>query len=185
MSHAGTVTIHPVQKLTRCALFIALTAICAQLIIPVGAVPVSLSLLPVLLCAAILPLQEAAMTMTGYLLLGLLGAPVFSGFQGGVGKLLAATGGYIIGYLPCAVTISLILRFVGRSWFVKALAMTLGTAVCYLFGTVWFMVLRGVDLQTCLSICVWPFIPFDALKIALAVFLSSRLEKPLARYLSR
>ena len=56
-----------------------------------------------------------------------------------------------------------------------------GLLVCYLFGTVWFMVIRGTDLMSTLSICVFPFLPFDALKILLAAFLSDRLEKPLEK----
>ena len=171
----------PVEALVHCALFAALTAVCAQLIIPVGAVPVSLSLLPVLLCAALLPVKEAVFAMAGYILLGLAGAPVFSGFQGGAGKLFSATGGYILGYLPCAAVIGLMLRRFGHTWPVRALSMSCGVCVCYLFGTIWFMVLQGADPVSCLKICVLPFLPFDAAKITLAVILSGRLAGPLAR----
>ena len=66
-------TIH----LVMIALFVALTAVCAQITIPIGAVPVSLSLLPVLLCAVLLPLKDAVWAMVAYMLIGLAGAPVF------------------------------------------------------------------------------------------------------------
>lgn len=170
----------PVVDLCLCALFAALTAVCAQITIPIGPVPVSLSLLPVLLCAALLPKSLAALSMLVYLLLGLCGLPVFSNLTGGPGKLFGVTGGYIIGYLPCAfLTAWLIGR--GKAWWHHALAMAAGVLVCYAFGTVWFMATKGTDLMTSLNLCVLPFLPADAVKIALAVILSARLRSPLAQ----
>ena len=60
------------------------------------------------------------------------------------------------------------------------LSMVLGVAVCYAFGTIWFMVLTGMNLATSMSYCVIPFLPGDAVKILLAAFLALRLRKPLA-----
>ena len=168
------------RRLTLCALFVALTAVCAQITIPIGAVPISLSLLPVLLCAALLPLPDALLSMAAYLLLGALGLPVFSGLSGGFGKLLGPTGGYIIGYLPCAAVIGLLLRR-RDGYALRCLAMALGVLACYALGTVWFMVSRQVALMSALSVCVLPFLPFDAVKIALAALLAGRLKPVLAR----
>ena len=163
------------------ALFAALTAICAQITIPIGAVPVSLSLLPVLLCALLLNPSRAVTAMLVYMLLGLAGAPVFSGFSGGPAKLFGVTGGYIIGYIPCVWLASFLIHRTWKNMIGKCAAMALGVLVCYAFGTVWFMVIRGMDLMSTLSICVFPFLPFDAVKIILAAFLSGRLEKPLEK----
>ncbi len=171
----------PLHRLVIAAIFTSLTAVCAQIILPIGAVPVSLSLLPVLLCGALLPMPDALLAMTAYLLLGLAGVPVFSSFQGGAAKLFGVTGGYILGYLPCAALTRLIIRKPGRRWYVRAAAMGAGVLSCYAFGTAWFMVTKGTALLPSLELCVLPFLPFDAVKIALAVFLSIRLEKPLAR----
>ena len=171
----------PTLQLVLCAVFAALTAVCAQITIPIGAVPISLSLLPPLLCAALLSPRYAVLSMAVYLLMGLCGLPVFSGMSGGPGKLFGVTGGYIIGYLPCVWLASF---FIHRTWnrmIWKCAAMALGVLICYAFGTVWFMVLRGMDLMSTLSICVFPFLPFDALKIILAAFLSDRLAKPLEK----
>ena len=168
------------RRLTLCALFVALTAVCAQLTIPIGAVPVSLSLLPVLLCAALLPLPDALLSMLAYLLLGAIGLPIFSNLSGGLGKLLGPTGGYILGYLPCAAVIGILIRK-SDSFPIRCLAMILGVLACYAFGTVWFMVSRQVTLLSALSVCVLPFLPFDAVKIALAAFLAGRLKAVLGR----
>ena len=58
--------------------------------------------------------------------------------------------------------------------------MVLGVAVCYTFGTIWFMAVTGLNLATSMSYCVIPFLPGDAVKILLAAFLALRLRKPLA-----
>ncbi len=163
------------RAMALCALFAALTAVCAQVIVPIGPVPVSLSLLPVLLCGALLPWPQAALAMAVYMMLGLIGAPVFSGFSGGPAKLFGVTGGYILGYLPCVAAEGLMIRRLGRAWWKQAFAMAAGTLVCYAFGTVWFMVTRHTTLTATLSACVLPFLPFDAAKIALAAAPSLRL----------
>ncbi len=166
-----------VRHLVMAALFAALTAVCAQLIIPIGTVPVSLSLLPMLVSAALLPLPDALAAAGVYLLLGLAGAPVFSGFTGGPARLLGPTGGYLIGYLPCVLCAGAGIRRFGRSIPAQALSMAAGVLICYAFGTVWYLHLSGQPPAACLSVCVLPFLPFDALKIAAACALSRRLYR--------
>ncbi len=163
-------------ELCMCALFTALLSICAQIIIPVGPVPVSLSLLPVLLCASLMDAWHAALVMAVYLALGLFGLPVFSGMSGGPAKLFGVTGGYIIGYLPCAWITSRLIERWGRSMLREASAMTVGVLLCYAFGTIWFMLTKGTTLMISLSLCVFPFLPADAVKIAAAAMLSKRLH---------
>ena len=164
------------ERMVLGALFAALTAVCAQVIIPVGTIPVSLSLLPVLLCGALLRPWDAAAAMAAYVLMGLIGLPVFSNLEGGAGKLFGPTGGYIIGYILCALLIGLILKK-KRSFPRTVLAMSCGVLICYVFGTAWFCVSTGQEPLSALTVCVLPFLPFDAGKIALAAVISQRLEK--------
>ena len=173
------------RLLVLCALFVAVIAVCAWITVPIGAVPVTLQVMGVLLCAALLPPSAAVLTLTAYALLGLIGAPVFSGMSGGAARLFGVTGGYILGFIPCAwVTSALISRW-GRGLGRQIAAMVLGTAVCYLFGTAWFMVLdagnQARPLATVMALCVTPFLPFDAVKIVLAAVLSRRLYEPMRR----
>ncbi|MBR6953593.1 MAG: biotin transporter BioY [Clostridia bacterium] len=169
----------PILRLCCCALFVALTAVCAQLIIPIGAVPVSLSLLPVLLCGCLLPLPDALAAMGAYLLLGLAGVPVFSGLGGGPAKLLGPTGGYLVGYLPCVLITGLFIRRSRDSVPLMAAGMVLGILACYALGTAWFVLSTGTGWSAALSVCVLPFLPFDAVKVALAVVLVRALTVPL------
>ncbi len=173
-----------VKSLVLCALFAALTAVCSQLQIPLPMIPINLALFAVNLCGALTSKSKAALAMAAYMLMGVIGLPVFTGLRGGAGVLFGRTGGYILGYIASAFLISLILEKWGRAFWKMCLAMAAGTAGCYAFGTVWFMVLTGNGLWASLTICVFPFLLGDAVKILLAAFLAGRLEKPLRRVLA-
>ena len=93
--------------------------------------------------------------------------------------LFGKTGGYILGYILCALLVGLLSRRIGYTVKGLVIAMAVGVAACYVFGTIWFMVITGMSLQLSLTYCVLPFLPGDAVKIALATFLALRLRKPL------
>ena len=163
------------KALVFCALFAALTAVCAQIALPIGPVPISLATLAVMLCGAVLGAQSGGIAIAVYILLGLAGVPVFAGFKA-ASALAGPTGGYIIGYLPYAVLAGLPLARLQRSFPGRCLLLLIGTVICYILGTAWFMHMSGRTLGQSLSLCVWPFLPGDAIKIALAAFLAPRLR---------
>ena len=165
------------RGLVFCALFSALIAVLSQLQLPIGPVPVSLATLGVMLCGLLLGWRFGALAVGAYILLGAVGVPVFAGFQGGAGRLLGPTGGYIAGYLFCAVLAGLNLPCLQENFFGRCALLALGTAFCYGLGTAWFMYMSGRTLSESLSLCVIPFLPGDAAKIALAAFLTQRLRK--------
>ena len=119
-----------------------------------------------------------------YIVLGAVGVPVFAGFTGGIGILFGTTGGYIIGFLFTGLLYWLITHFFGEKLPVMILALVLGLAVCYAFGTAWFMIVYAknsgsVGLLTALGWCVFPFILPDCVKMALAILIGKRLPKRL------
>ena len=172
-----------VKNLALCAFFAALTAVCSQIQIPLPMVPINLALFAVHLCGALLGPLYGAASMVVYMLLGAIGVPVFAGFMGGVATLFGKTGGYVIGYCLCAFIVGLWSRRIGDTFWKLCAGMLIGLIACYVFGTIWFMVVTGMNLATSLSYCVLPFLPGDAVKIALAAFLACRLRAPLARIL--
>ena len=165
------------RRLVFCALFTALIAVFSQLQIPIGPVPVSLATLGVMLCGLLLGWRYGAPAVGAYILLGAVGVPVFAGFQGGAGRLLGPTGGYIIGYLFYALLSGLNLPCLQERFWGRCVLLLGGTAVCYGLGTAWFMHMSGRALAESLSLCVIPFLPGDAAKIVLAAFLTPRLRK--------
>ena len=161
------------------ALFAALMAICSWISIPTT-VPFTLQTLGVFLAVSVLGGKRGTLAVAVYLLMGAIGLPVFAGFSGGIGCLLGTTGGYIVGFLLAALVMWAMEKLPGnRSWMLT-LSMLLGLAVCYAFGTVWFMNVYArqsgaIGLMTALGWCVFPFIIPDLIKIALARVISRRL----------
>ena len=103
-----------------------------------------------------------------------------AGFTGGIGILLRNTGGYIIGFLFSALVMWAMEALFGKKTWVLALSMVVGLAVCYTFGTAWFMMVYAKDagaigVATALGWCVFPFVIPDLIKIALAMALSKRM----------
>lgn len=165
-----------VRKLTMAALFAALTAVFSQIAIPTPwMVPVNLATLAVFLSGAVLGARWGAAAQLAYLALGLCGVPVFSGFRGGVQVLAGPTGGYLIGYVAAALLVGVLAhKLHGKA--VLPFAMAAGLALCYAFGTAWFMASTGSGLMRALALCVVPYLIGDALKIAAATLVAPRLS---------
>ena len=168
------------RDLTHIALFAVLMAVCAWITIPMT-VPFTLQIFAVFAALATLGGRRGTYAVAVYLLLGAVGLPVGAGFQGGLGWLLGTTGGYIVGFLCIALIYWLITAKLGESLPVKAVACVLDLLVCYVFGTIWFMVVYArttgpVGVMTALGWCVFPYVVPDLLKLVLAVTLSQRVK---------
>ncbi len=114
-------------------------------------------------------------------LLGAVGAPVFAGAGAGAAVLFGPTGGYLIGYLAQALIGGWAVERSGGRVLWSGLGLAAGVAVSYAFGTAWFILQMGCTLPYALTVCVLPFIPFDAAKVALASVLGSILRRALHR----
>ena len=120
------------RDLTLVALFTALTAVCAWISVPVPAPFVQFTMQTFAVFATLLTLggKRGTYAVTAYLLLGAVGAPVFTGFRGGLGVLLGTTGGYILGFLIQALLYWWMTARLGESLGVKVIASVLGLALC-------------------------------------------------------
>lgn len=162
-------------------IFAALIAICSWISVPTT-IPFTLQTLGVFLAAGVLGGRRGTLAVLVYLLLGLVGLPVFAGFTGGPGALVTPSGGYLIGFFFSALLMWAMERAFGQKLPVLGVSMVLGLLVCYAFGTAWFMVVypmggETVGLWTALTWCVFPYAGFDALKIALALGLAAQLRR--------
>ena len=143
-----------IYQLTFMAMMAAVTCILGPLSVPIGQIPISLTNLVIYFTVFVLGIWAGTGSYGIYLLLGAVGLPVFSGFAGGLGKLLGPTGGYLIGFI----------------------FMVVGTAVAYAFGTVWFVYLMKCSVTYALTVCVYPFIGFDIVKIVIATLLGKTVR---------
>lgn len=158
----------------------ALIAICSWISIPT-AVPFTLQTFAVFLVLLLLGGERGTLSILVYILMGMVGVPVFAGFSGGMGVILGNTGGYIVGFIFMGLIYYLCTRIFGNKAVVRITAMVLGLIVCYAFGTAWFMhvYIRNsgdIGLLTVLSWCVFPFIIPDVIKLVLALVIGKRVE---------
>jgi biotin transport system substrate-specific component len=161
-----------VKDMVVSALFAVLIAVCAWIAIP-AAVPYTLQTMGLFLTMGLLGGRRAALTVTVYLLLGMIGLPVFSGFRGGLGVLLGITGGYLIGFLFAALVYWLITAKRSGHFLTMIFGMIAGLLVDYAFGTAWFMLFYAqaygaIGLSAALSMCVIPFVIPDLIKLGIA-----------------
>ena len=159
------------------ALMAAVLCVLGPLSVPIGAIPISLSNFVICLAAWLLGARFGTLSVAIYLAIGLVGVPVFSGYGAGIAKLAGPTGGYLVGYLLMAFIGGLFIEKSKGQPVVSAVGLILGDAACYVLGTIWFMVLTGLDLPTSLTYCVIPYLPGDVIKIALASLLTIQLDK--------
>lgn len=161
------------------ALSAVLIAICSWISIPT-VVPFTLQTFAVFCVVGLLGGKRGAMAIVLYILMGAIGLPVYSNFKGGIGALFGPTGGYIVGFFLAVLIYWLITVLFGHKTFIKAIAMAAGLLAVYTFGTIWFMVVYSrssgaVGLLTVLGWCVIPFVIPDLIKLAAALYLTSRL----------
>ena len=162
------------------ALGAVLITICSWISIPTT-VPFTMQTFAVFFVLSILGGKRGTVAIIVYVLLGAVGVPVFAQFTSGIGILFGNTGGYIVGFIFMGLVYWLIVHFLGKKLWGEILAMVIGLAVCYSFGTVWFMIVYAqangaVGLAMVLAWCVIPFIIPDLIKLGLALTLARRLS---------
>jgi Uncharacterized conserved protein len=173
------------RELSMIAMFIALTAVLAQVIIPLpfSPVPISFGLVAVYSSGILLKPRHAIFAQLGYLLLGAIGVPVFGNFRGGIGVLFGATGGYLIVYPLIAWIVAKALSNSKKQQVeyehqskthlsLKAgISMCIAHVILYLSGTIWLSIVTGNTFYASLSLAVFPYIPLDIVKIIFCILI--------------
>lgn len=161
------------QSIARIALTIALMAVSAWVSIPIGPVPFTLQCFAVAFALCVLPAKECICSVTGYVVLGAFGVPVFSGMRGGISVLAGVTGGFLWGYLVGILAGLAFLAVFDKQEKPRTLPVCLGACVLYLVctyacGTLQFALVAGSSVQAALAVCVVPFIIPDVIKLVAA-----------------
>lgn len=180
-----------VTDMVHIALSTACLVICALLSIPF-VIPFSMQTFAIFTITALLGPKKAFFSLCCYLVIGLTGLPVFSGFRGGIGILFGATGGYLFGFMLTIPITGLLLKFFRHhkklNLFTYFLAMFFGLWACYTFGSLWYLVLYTDNLTfsslySVISLCVLPFLLPDIAKIMLSYYVVRLIKKGLTRNL--
>jgi biotin transport system substrate-specific component len=167
-----------VRGMVFAAMFAALTAVGAFIMIPIGPVPITMQTLFVHLSGALLGSRLGALSQFLYVLVGVIGLPVFHGGASGLGVLLGPTGGYLIGFIIGGgyLTGKLVemRKEPGLSWLV--LACVAGLILIYILGVAQLSVVADLPLTRAIAVGVAPFLIGDALKIVAATFITLKLR---------
>ena len=165
------------RTITTVALLAAIICVLSPFAINIGPIPLSFGSLAVYIAACLISKWHGIAAVVVFILLGAFGVPVFTNFTGGFHKIVGATGGYIIGYIPCALVIGLMVDALEKHIWAYPVAMVAGTAALYACGTAWYMIQSGVSLSAALMACVVPFLIGDAIKIVAATALCFPLRR--------
>lgn len=170
------------KEIAITAVLTAMTCVLSPISIPIGPVPISLGLFCIFITGAMLPPQLAVMSTLVYILLGSVGVPIFTGFEGGFQKLIGPTGGFIVAYPFMALIIALsVVIFKKRNAISIVVGIIVSLILCYALGTVWFIVSMRSTVKTALTLCVTPFIVVDLIKLVCATVFSLAANKALSK----
>jgi len=166
-----------IRQMTLISLFAALTAMGAFISIPLYPVPLTLQTLFTLLAAMTLGSVMGTSSQVIYVLLGIIGLPVFAGFKAGIGILFGPTGGFLFGFIISAYIIGKIIELKKeKNIFYYFLAGLIGTLIIYIIGVTQLSLVTDMGIKKALMVGMLPFLPGDILKIIAASFIASKLK---------
>lgn len=168
-----------ITDLSYISLFVAIIAICSWISIPMT-IPFTMQTFAIFAAVGLLGTKRGALSILVYILLGGIGVPVFAGFSSGLGILMGNTGGYILGFFLSSLVTGMLIKLFGKHPVSLFCSMVAGLIVCYFFGTIWFIWFYtqspgAAGVMTALSLCVFPYIIPDLLKILLAIVVVKRV----------
>lgn len=167
------------KRLVICALFAALLGISAYISIPLplpGAPHITMLNFVVLVIALLFPVSESFAIVMVWLLLGIVGIPVFIGGKGGFGYLVQPWGGYTWAFPITALLLPLIRgkRYNRLRYTISAM---IGVIVIDLVGMIYLMATSGYDIKTGFVIGFLPFLPLDIVKAVVAAQIIPAFKK--------
>ncbi len=166
------------RELAKIALFVALMTICAWIHIP-SPLPFTMQTFGLFLCWGCLGGRRGSLAVVAYLLLGFIGAPVFSGFAG-CAAFFGPGGGYLVGFLFSSLLFWGLEPFFGEG---KGLCVRMGVGLllCHAVGSAWYLFVYAAEIEggvwAVLSVCVLPYLAFDLMKLALALPLCKKIKR--------
>lgn len=169
-----------IKDMILCALFASITAVLAQIAIPIPftTVPLTLQVFAVALSGIVLGGKRAFVSQVIYVLLGAIGLPVFAQLSGGLHIIVGYTGGFILSFPFVAALIGYV-SYKNDRVLNMALGIMIAMAVNYFVGTLQYSLLANVSFVEGLMVCVVPFIAIDIIKYFGAFVIGQTVKKRL------
>ena len=171
------------KRMALIGVMTAVTCILGPLSIPLpfSPVPISFTNLAIYLAAYVLGMKACTISFLIYMLLGMVGIPVFSGFTAGVGKLAGPTGGYLVGFILMALIVGFFVDHFPGKVALHIVGMVLGLAICYIFGNGMAGRSAYYDLCSRTGCGRYPYLPGDAVKIIFTALIGPKLRREIYR----
>lgn len=168
-----------VKDMTYIALMAAILCVVAPIIIPLpfSPIPLSLATFIIYLLSVVIGAKKAVIAVIIYIIIGAVGVPVFSGYGAGLQKIVGPTGGYMLGYIACALASGYFADKFESKIYMYAIGMVLGTAICYTLGTLWMSYSTGMKFVEALFAGVIPFLIGDVIKIVVATIVGYKIRR--------
>ncbi len=170
-------------NLTRVALMLTLLMISSQFSIPIGPVAMSLQTLIVLIIGLILPTAQAVLTTSLYLVIGLIGLPIFTQAMGGLHSVFLPSFGFILSFIPAVWGMSKVREMYSKDGIYSyVIAVLLGNLIIYVIGLSYmlfiFVLYLGKEMSfwQIMTVGMLPFIPGDVIKSVVAISISKQLN---------
>lgn len=169
------------KELTLSSFFVVLMALSAIISFQFSlltSIPFSLQIFMVLIVGCFLGARLGVLVIICYIILGIIGLPVFSAMSSGIGTILGPTGGFILGFIPTVYVVGILTKkfdlCAKNKTFGLFICLFIGLFITYFFGTVQFMFLTNVSLEKAIFVTIVPFILFDIIKVILCVTIVKR-----------
>lgn len=177
------------RNLIITALFTSLTAVGGFISIPLGPVPVTLQTLFVVLSGLILGSKLGSLSQITYVILGLIGVPIFSGGTGGLTSVVSPTFGFLIAFIIASYAIGKLTEK-NKSLSRIICSVILGSLIIYVIGVPYFYFIftsflgKDINFYAALKYACIPFLPGDIIKATISIILAKQLMPRLAKYSS-
>ena len=172
-----------VQKITFTALMTALICVLAPISIPLpDPIPaITLGTFAVYISAYIIGPWYSSASVLIYILLGIVGLPIFSKSQAGLQVVAGPTGGYMLGYFFITLCTGWMVKRFEKKIYLHIIGMTVGMLACHIIGTIWLGISMHLSTGAAIAAGFTPFMPGEALKITASAAICYPMRKQLIR----
>lgn len=165
-----------IKMYSLCAVLAVFTAVCSWIAIPVvsGGVVMTFQTFAVAFVGYLLGMSGIT-SFSVYIILGLVGVPVFSGFSGGIGVLMGPTGGFLYGFSVLNILCAVGKRF--NRQIIRILFGVIGLLICHACGVLHFSVVSGVEFGAAFMLSSLPYIIKDIISVVFADMLAIKIKR--------
>lgn len=163
-----------IKQLVVNAMYIALLVVSSFISIPINHIPYTLQTLVVFIILILLNYKDSLIIFVIYLIMGLIGLPVFSGFTSGI----TPTLGFIIGFIILPIIYKILYKIIKikNQNILNIINLFICLLILNVIGTIFYMFIMNLDFLSSLLICVVPFILIDVIKILTSILITNRIK---------